>query len=204
MVTYLRFFILSFALHIVLLCALVTFKSRISVSQKGIQIVSAYLFQAPQSSRLVINKPKKTVEQFVKKHEIVKHKGGLYHKVNLVKQQFYKTHSVTESTTLKSPKPLTVGVYNRLLSEIHDVVLKNLIYPQQALFLNVSGTVILGFELLPSGEIRKIYIVKTSGYSFLDKAAKVTLEKISPLLFAQHYLKYPEKFTLPITFEVTS
>jgi protein TonB len=89
------------------------------------------------------------------------------------------------------------------LEKLHDAIANNLIYPNQAVFLNLSGIARVSFILFPSGVIQSIKVIKSSGSAILDQAAVATLHKIVPFVPAEKYLKSSQYFTISIGFKVS-
>lgn len=62
----------------------------------------------------------------------------------------------------------TSGSGNKYVNAVTDRVGKNIVYPPNA--GGISGTVQVTFNLKPDGQIRELYLTRTSGSSLLDKA----------------------------------
>lgn len=129
---------------------------------------------------------------------VKKVKNGLIKK-NVVKniQQSNVYHAIFKA---RQSAHLTKGERDILLAALHDAVAKHLIYPASASFLNLQGSVKLGFDLAPNGVISNIHIVSSSHVKALDYAALQTIQSISPFLLAERYLKARVYFSLTVEF----
>ncbi|PHQ81197.1 MAG: hypothetical protein COB66_02930 [Coxiella sp. (in: Bacteria)] len=194
-----KYLALSLLLHLAIVAMLFDFYVKQPVASKGVHVVNAYLFQAKVGHLQKAHKQVVVKKQMIK-HSIVK-KKGLVKTVKPIKTMV--SHKAEAASRVASPKPLTKGQRSLILEELHDAIRKNLIYPSQATFLNLTGTTLLQFHIQPNGVIEKDHVVTSSGSSILDQAAMATLKKISPFKLAKRYLKQPELFTIAISFETT-
>lgn len=64
---------------------------------------------------------------------------------------------------------------------LHGSLAENFQYPPIAIHNRWQGTVLLAFEVMPSGELKKIQIKKPSGHPVLDQDALETLSRIHRL-----------------------
>lgn len=87
---------------------------------------------------------------------------------------------------------------NALLIRIHNAAEQQLIIPQQAIWLGQRGDVQLAFELEPSGRLKNIYVVHSSGFKLLDNAAMRALQAVS---IASVPLTQPMALALQIRFQ---
>ena len=63
---------------------------------------------------------------------------------------------------------------------LRSCILKRVIYPQAAFRKNMEGTVQLKFILLPDGNLRDLYVIRSSNCLILDVAAINAIEKVNP------------------------
>lgn len=85
------------------------------------------------------------------------------------------------------------------LSVISELMRKNLTYPYLARRMGWQGELILSFIFTPSGEIRDLKIIKSTGHQILDHKAEETLLKVA------RYFPRPEvevRIKLPISFKL--
>jgi len=89
---------------------------------------------------------------------------------------------------------------DRLRLLLHRKIQSALVYPAAAKLLGQNGTVTVKFFLHKNGFIEDIKILKSSGYSTLDKAAIETVRKISPLTIDENLLQQDAYFEIVIDF----
>lgn len=111
------------------------------------------------------------------------------------------TVQLTSSRSLHqavSQAPLAGERMNALLMCIHNAAEKQLIVPQQAIWLGQRGDVKLAFKLQPSGRLRHVHIVRSSGFQLLDHAAIRALQAVS---ISSVSLTQPMALVLQIRFQ---
>lgn len=85
---------------------------------------------------------------------------------------------LTKSSADNTPKEI-----RELLKELVDKINENKSYPYTARRLKQTGTVFIAFEVLASGKLQNIKIIKRSQYKKLDESAFnqiASIEQISP------------------------
>ena len=187
-------FFLSIALHLGLIFLLVDHSNFQPVKSNGAPIIKAYLFHVKDVAPSLELKNHLEKKQTHKK--IVKKPQGLLKQVNAT--QFKAHHDKQSPHQLSAPKRLTQGERSRILEKLHDAISKNLVYPNQAQFLNITGITQLGFILQPQGIINHIEVLKSSGSSILDRAALATLKVVSPF---QEHVPVASEFTINVQFD---
>ena len=88
-----------------------------------------------------------------------------------------------------------------LLKILHTAIAANQYYPENALILNQSGTVRVGFLINPEGKISHITLIKSSGFNTIDSAAIDAVNASSPIKTAYLYLHIPKQFSVDIIFQ---
>jgi TonB family protein len=214
MVAYWRSFIVSILIHIMLAIALVVAIHHSEPGNQAQRIVNAYLLMPtsgldshPRQKKVVSTRYTPVAHEKVVKHHALKHRSvehekavkqhALTHIKKITKLAIKPQHQVQQASHRLSPK-----AYSLLIDKLHDAIAANLIYPNQAVFLNETGVTYLSFILEPSGEIKSIKIKASSHSPILDKAAVDTLNKISPFIEAKKLLSNPQHFTIPIRFQL--
>lgn len=87
--------------------------------------------------------------------------------------------------------------------KLHALVEKNFSYPRFAVKRGWEGTVELGMRIEANGRLSNVHIVKTSGYTILDKAALSTLTETNYIKGLEAWLagNYFDT-TLPVKYEL--
>ncbi|MDH5181388.1 MAG: energy transducer TonB [Gammaproteobacteria bacterium] len=88
---------------------------------------------------------------------------------------------------------------SRVISALQRQLSKHFFYPNMARQRGWEGTVVLMVKILPDGKIQRISLEKSSGYSLLDNAAIIALQKVRQLDPAQGY-EYT--FTIPVIYRL--
>jgi len=83
-----------------------------------------------------------------------------------------------------------------LRQKIRDAIQSNLVYPYIARKRRIEGTVLVAFRINQTGMPEDIRILRGSGYSMLDTAARETLIKASPFPAASKTVEIPIRFLL--------
>jgi protein TonB len=79
---------------------------------------------------------------------------------------------------------------------IRDALQANLVYPYIARKRQMEGSVMVSFRINQTGKPEAITILKGSGYSILDSAARETVVKASPFPAINNFIEVPITFTL--------
>lgn len=79
---------------------------------------------------------------------------------------------------------------------IRDALQANLVYPYIARKKQMEGSVMVSFRINQTGKPEAITILKGSGYSILDSAARETVVKASPFPAINNFIEVPITFTL--------
>lgn len=107
-----------------------------------------------------------------------------------------KIDSKPSSQTAGDNKKLT----DSLVLLLHNKIQSELIYPISAELLQQHGTVRLGFFLHKNGLINQMTVIKSSGYSLLDKAALDAVQRISLSKTTLNTLQQDRYFVISIDF----
>jgi protein TonB len=85
---------------------------------------------------------------------------------------------INNETPIKQSAPDDSKEYekNNIL-KIRDVIAKHKRYPQIAIKMGYEGVSTVSFKLYPSGIIGDLQIIKTSGFTSLDKSSRLTIEE---------------------------
>ncbi|WP_320036043.1 energy transducer TonB [Halarcobacter sp.] len=118
-------------------------------------------------------------KKLVKKEEVKKEK-------KLVKKQEPKTApSVMKKVAIVKPQKQLISnekkdfIENEYLSKLRDLIEKNKTYPKRAKRLKQEGKVLISFEILKDGTIKKINLKDPSRFKRLNNAALDLLKKIN-------------------------
>ncbi len=131
-----------------------------------------------KSKHKVIKKipEKKLVKKYEEKKKIEK----------IVKKQESKIDpSLVKKVTKVKPKKQLVSnekkdfIKNEYLSKLREVIEKNKVYPKRAKRLKQEGKVLISFEILKDGTIKKINLKDPSKFKRLNNAALDLLKKIN-------------------------
>jgi protein TonB len=93
-----------------------------------------------------------------------------------------RTSGPTKSITTQA-KSESQGNYNMLenyIASIREKIKEHKIYPEQAQDEGLQGKVFIEFTVNKKGNVEKVKIVKSSGYSILDRAAIYSIMSSSP------------------------
>jgi TonB family protein len=89
---------------------------------------------------------------------------------------------------------------NVLLTMLHELIAAKQHYPESALALNQTGSVLISFTLHVNGELTNIVLIKSSGITSIDSAALSAVKAISPVNLASFYLTKREHFSVEVAF----
>jgi TonB family protein len=103
-----------------------------------------------------------------------------------------------------SRSPVTVGEGHEQTGEIsleqwqfvHSALEKVKTYPRIARERGVEGVVLVRFKVLPTGEIEKVDIVKSSGSDILDTASVRTVYRAAPMPYVNGWVEVPMSYVL--------
>lgn len=81
---------------------------------------------------------------------------------------------------------------------VREAIMKNIVYPEKARRMGWEGRVILSFIINEKGFINDVKVLKSSGYTLLDEAAKEAVFKINQLKKRQERMmvQLPVEFRL--------
>jgi TonB family protein len=60
----------------------------------------------------------------------------------------------------------------------------------------IEGTVLVRFKVLPTGEIERVDIIKSSGSDILDKASVHTVYRAAPMPYVNGWVEVPMSYVL--------
>lgn len=83
-----------------------------------------------------------------------------------------------------------------LRQTIRSALQANLVYPYIARKRQMEGSVMVSFKINQTGNPEAIRVLKGSGYSILDSAARDTVVKASPFPATDSFIEVPITFTL--------
>jgi len=69
-------------------------------------------------------------------------------------------------------------------------------YPRVARERGVEGVVLVRFKVLPTGEIEKVDIIKSSGSDILDTATVRTVYRAAPMPYVHGWVEVPMSYVL--------
>jgi len=102
-------------------------------------------------------------------------------------------------------KPTIKAVSGEKLNELDALIYRDIsahkIYPEMAQELNQTGVVTVTFTLEPSGEIKGLVMINSSGYEDLDQAAQEAVLSAQPFAGIEKYLNTEQSFRLNIEFQ---
>lgn len=118
-------------------------------------------------------------------------------KIEDPRSQLNKLHS--------AEKPTIKAVSGEKLNELNALIYRDIsahkIYPEMAQELNQTGVVTVTFTLEPSGEIKGLVMINSSGYEDLDQAAQEAVLSAQPFAGIEKYLNTEQSFRLNIEFQ---
>jgi len=79
---------------------------------------------------------------------------------------------------------------------VHAALEKAKIYPRVARERGVEGVVLVRFKVLPTGEIEKVDIMKSSGSDILDEASIRTVYRAAPMPYVNGWVEVPMSYVL--------
>jgi len=95
------------------------------------------------------------------------------------------------------------SIFSNYAHILRNRILERIIYPQAAFRKNMEGTVQLKFILLPDGNLRDIYVLRSSNCLVLDVAAIDAVEKATPFPPFPKNLRAKELFVkVPIVYKL--
>ena len=118
----------------------------------------------------------------IQKHILVKPRTESAIKKKNIKQKMIKTNRVYRKSIINPV--IAQRIKHNYFDYLYEMINSHKVYPMIARKLEQTGVVKVGFLLLNDGEILHVKIVKSSGFIFLDNAAKeilVQLHKIKPI-----------------------
>ena len=173
-----------------------------------------------------INKYKRVVHHYHKIKPVLKHiraTGQILQKNTAIKPKYTQKHILVKSHVksvikkknikqkmIKTDKVYRKSIINPVMAQrikhnyfdyLYEMINSHKVYPVIARKLEQTGVVKVGFLLLNDGEILHVKIVKSSGFTFLDNAAKeilMHLHKIKPIPKALS--RKPLQIVIPIDY----
>ena len=204
MVTNWKNLTLSIVFHLLIIAA---FFIKISEPQYGHQdktIVHAYLLQ-PTNKPVIAPHSVIAPPPVIARNEVTKQTQSRStsppKKSPAKPQRLPRNEAPRNDGGKRNDKDLSPGLENRLYTELHNAIQSALIYPSRAQFLNLTGTALVRFLLLPSGQITNVQIIHSSNSALLDQSAIATIRKITPFLPAKHNLHVAHTFSINISFQ---
>jgi TonB family protein len=79
---------------------------------------------------------------------------------------------------------------------VHSALEKVKTYPRVARERGVEGVVLVRFKVLPTGEIEKVDIIKSSGSDILDTASVRTVYRAAPMPYVHGWVEVPMSYVL--------
>jgi TonB family protein len=191
-------FFASIAVHFLLLIVLsLYFSKQVEIHRIKGSYVTAYAYNnvISQSNHIKNSQPIKSRsrEQAITREnpEVIQHTSA---SIVLSKPQaklIHQPEAVNENDV----------IHRTLLKLLHDEIAAKQVYPENALLLNQTGVVSIGFTLNPDGVITNESILKSSGVSSIDSAALAAVRQVSPLKTADRYLQEKEIFSIDVVFQ---
>lgn len=176
-----KFTLLSILAHITLLaCIVLHLKNKHDIKTVEQPVIQSYSYSSSQQA-----KPNNVI----------------HHSKQAIMKPLHK--AISSATQKQSPSYSIVSENKQnmeLLNILHKVISEKQIYPQTAIELHQSGTVKIGFTLTPTGELKKIFIAKSSGHNVIDEAAIAAAESVSSVPEAKSYLQHDEMFMVDVVF----
>jgi protein TonB len=79
---------------------------------------------------------------------------------------------------------------------VHSALEKAKTYPRVARERGIEGVVLVRFKVLPSGEIERVDIIKSSGSDILDEASIRTVYRAAPMPYVNGWVEVPMSYVL--------
>jgi len=108
----------------------------------------------------------------------------------------------TAGEGLKTPAPVGEGhgqtgeISLEQWQLVHSALERAKTYPRVARERGVEGVVLVRFKVLPTGEIEKVDVVKSSGSDILDTASVRTVYRAAPMPFVNGWVEVPMSYVL--------
>lgn len=93
------------------------------------------------------------------------------------------------------------GEYDELLIALHNRVQHQVVYPRNIPAFIRQATMTVSFLLLPTGSIKQVDILQSSGIAAIDRQVIASLQAINDFKLAEHYLDTPKYFNLQFIFK---
>ncbi len=141
-----------------------------------------------------------------KKEEVVKIKGGLFKSYNLKRGFLAGKSKQYEYKNVKREATISIGTqsikYASYMEHIKNKIQNVWVYPQEAIQTDQQGQLLILFSIDKNGNLVRLKLIRSSGYSLLDKAALQAVRDASP------FPPLPKRFNLDVlniyaTFEYT-
>ncbi len=162
--------------------------SKKKVSEHKKEVMQPLKFQNNEAKTRDMSLPSKTTNN---ESQIVA--NNIPNKVtNDISNSTQNSHGVQAKSLLQVPSREDYSFLRKLIE-------KNLTYPYLARRNAYEGTVVVSF-IIENGTLRNINIVKSSGYSILDKSAVEAIKKIEPLVRFDRNVK----IVIPINFRLSN
>lgn len=174
-----KHFLLSILFHSLILVFFISWFHSTTLFQNKINSLPAYAYQ---------NREKSIPQPITKKNKSL----ALEKKIS----QFHASN-----TTSSYSQITTQDAQKNLLTILHNAIASNQHYPEDALTLQQTGTVKIGFWLYPDGTLKQIALLKSSNHTNIDKAALFAVQSISNIPEATALLKSAMYFAVDVVFE---
>ncbi len=88
--------------------------------------------------------------------------------------------SVLQKPRLKKESPKARQAMLRYQDMVKQEIEAHRVYPPEARYRHIEGTVDVSFEILPDGRARDVRVMRSSGAGMLDREATATIRRASP------------------------
>ncbi len=131
-----------------------------------------------------------------KREKVVKIKGGLFKPYNFKKGFLAGKSKQYEYKNTKREATINIGTqsikYASYLEHVKNKIQNVWVYPQEAVETGQQGRLLILFSIGKNGDLIRLKLIRSSGYSLLDKAALQAVRDASP------FPPLPNRFNLDV------
>lgn len=110
------------------------------------------------------------------------------------------TPITAEEATTAKPAATSDKTNSTLLTQLHNAIQAQQVYPNSALTMKRQGRASVSFTLAPDGSITHLQLAQSSGTNSLDQAALTAVTQASPFQGIRDYLSQAQDFTIDVVF----
>lgn len=205
-----RFFIVSMAIHAsVLLVASMQWnwlQQETNLGSARAHILTSYIYQESVAGSATTLNPLKHSNELKKAENVPKKAIGMAQQnrpqVMPEHQTMYASKKVRQAQLHRSQLAGNNRPVPALVSLLHAAIQKQQRYPASALQMEREGNTTVTFVLLPTGFIKQLKIIQSSGTAVLDEAAIAAIHHALPFKGIDKHLVVPQVYQITVAFEL--